>query len=341
MKNLGVGVVGTGWVSGEHIKAYNNNPNTEVRALCGRTEEGARNKAKECGITCKIYTNYDEMLKQKDIDIISICTPNNLHVEETIKAVNSGRHVLMEKPIALNAEELLALRNAIKRAGVKSITSFVLRWNPLFQTIKPLLEDDAIGRVFYAEVDYFHGIGPWYKQYKWNIKKEVGGSSLLSAGCHAVDGLLWFVDDEVIEVAAYSTKGGAEEFKEYEYDPTQVTILKFKSGAIGKVGSCLECKMPYVFNIFLVGDKGTIRNNQIYSHKFPGQTNWVTIPTILPDSGDVTHHPFQGEVDHLVDCILNDKETLTNIDNAFKTHEVILAADLSAKENRPVKLPML
>jgi len=338
MAELGVGVVGTGWVSGEHIRAYVNNPHTEVRALCGRTEEGARRKMEECGISCDIYTDYDRMLERKDIDIISICTPNHLHAEETIKAAEAKKHILMEKPIALNMEELNSIRYAVERAGVKTITSFVLRWNPLFKIIKSLIDSGEIGDIFYGEVDYFHGIGPWYKQYAWNVKREIGGSSLLSAGCHAVDGLLWFMGDEVVEVSAYSTRGEAEEFKDYEYDPTQVTILRFKSGAVGKVASSLECKMPYVFNIFLLGENGTIRNNQLYSDRLSGQTGWATIPTILPDSGDVTHHPFQGEVDHFVDCILNDKDTLVDMKNAFRTHEVIFAADRSAAEGRPVRM---
>ena len=73
----------------------------------------------------------------------------------------------------------------------------------------------------------------------------------------------------------------------------------------------------------------------------PGQTDFATIPTILPDSGDVTHHPFQGEIDHLVDCILNDKESSANVEDGVKTHEICLAAEISAREGGSVKLPLL
>jgi predicted dehydrogenase len=283
----------------------------------------------------------DELLADPNVDIVSICTPNHLHVAEGIKAARAGKHILMEKPIALNLQGLCDLRQAVHEAQVKTVVSFVLRWNPLFQTIKSLLADDAVGRVFYAEVDYYHGIGPWYGQFGWNVKKDIGGSSLLSAGCHAVDGLRWFVESEIVEVSAYSTRGDGAPFDQYEYDPTQVFVARFANGAIGKVASSLESKMPYVFNIQLLGDKGSIRNNQVYSKaKYPGQTDFVTVPTILPDSGDVTHHPFQGELDHLVECIVNDVESHANIEDAYVTHEVCLAADLSAQEGRPVKLPL-
>ncbi len=342
MDKLGIGIVGPGWAGGEHIKAYMNNEHAEIVALCGRDESRTRAKMAEVGLEeCTVYTDYEEMLKRDDLHVVSICTPNDLHVQQSIAAAQAGKHILIEKPIALNLEDLKKLRDAVREAGVKTVVGFVLRWNPLFETLKPLIEDDAIGRIFYGEADYFHGIGPWYKQFEWNVKKSVGGSSLLSAGCHAVDGLRWFMSDEAVEVTAYSTRSDGEDFRPYEYDPTIVTIIKFKSGAIGKVASSLECIQPYVFNINLVGDKGTIRNNKLYSHKMPGQTDFATIPTILPDSGDVTHHPFQGEIDHLVNCVLNDEESFVNVEDGVKTHEICLAAEISAQEGRSVKLPLL
>ena len=342
-KKLGVGVVGPGWSGGEHIKAYMNNPNSEVLAVCGRDEGRTRAKLDEVGLEkCDIYTDYEKMIKRDDIDIISICTPNDRHVEEAVMAAQAGKHLLLEKPIALNVDELKKLRDAFKGTKVKTVVGFVLRWNPLFETIKPLIDDDAIGRVFYGEVDYYHGIGPWYKQFEWNVKKNMGGSTLLSAGCHAVDGLRLFMGDEAVEVTAYSSRSKNEKFAPYEYDPTMVTIIKFKGGTTGKVTSSIDCITPYVFNIHLLGDKGTIRNNQLYApSKMPGQTGFAVIPTILPDSGDVTQHPYLDEIDHLIDCVLNDKESFVNVEDGIKTHEICLAAEISAAEGRSVKLPLI
>jgi predicted dehydrogenase len=341
LETLGIGIVGVGWVAGEHVKAYLKNPNTRIVAVCGRDEGRAREKVKGWGLDCSVYTDYAKMISRPDIDIISICTPNDLHVEQSVLAAEAGKNMLIEKPLALDVEGLRRMRDAVRKNRVKTVVGFVLRWNPLFTTIKQLIGDGALGRIFYGEVDYFHGIGPWYKQYEWNVKRSIGGSSLLSAGCHAVDGIRWFTGEEAAEVTSYSTHSHNKNFQ-YEYDPTSVTIIKFRSGAIGKVASSLECVQPYIFNIALMGDKGTLKNNQLYSpSKFPGQTAFATIPTILPDSGDVTHHPFQGEIDHLVECIQKDKESHVNVEDAVKTHEIILAADMSAAQGRPVKLPLL
>jgi predicted dehydrogenase len=341
MRKLGVAIAGTGWVSGEHIRAFAQNPHTEVLALGGRSCDKARAKAAACGIECAVYDDFSKMIAHPGIDIVSIATPPHVHRQQAVAAANAGKHLMLEKAMANTLEDLRAIRDAVAQAGVKSVVSFVLRWNPLFEIIKTQLAANTIGRVFYGEVDYFHGIGPWYGQFAWNIKKEIGGSALLSAGCHAMDALRWFMGGEVIEVCQYATAGKGRDFAPYEYNPTSVTILKFADGRIGKVASCIECIQPYVFNINLIGTEGTIKNNLIYSRTaYPGQTAWTTVPTILPDSGDVTHHPFQGEVNHLVECIQNNRESHVNIADAYTTHEIILAADRSAHEGRPIQLPL-
>jgi len=337
-KTLRVGIVGTGWVSGEHISAWNNNERAEVVALCSRTKAGAQAKSQELGLDLPCFNKMERMIESMDLDAVSLCSPNHLHCEQAILAAENKLHIALEKPIALSLKELRAIQRAVKKNRVKTVTGFVLRWNPLFQIIRSMLDDDTVGELFYGEVDYYHGIGPWYKQFSWNVKKRVGGSSLLSAGCHALDGLMWFMGDQVIEVHALSTKSKAPEFQPYQYDPSQVTILKFKNGKMGKVASSIDCKMPYFFNILLLGSQGTIRNNQFWSHKLQGQTDWASIPTIMPDSGDVTHHPFQGEIDEFVSAILDKGKTSTALDWAVQVHEVIYAADQSARTGKPVKL---
>lgn len=341
MSQLGVGIIGTGWVSGEHIRAFETDTRSKVVAVCGRSEAKARDKAVECGIDCAHYDDYDKMIARDDIDIIVVASPPHVHREHAVAAAEAGKHILLEKAMAVSLEDCRAIRDACDKAKVKSVVSFVLRWNPLFDIIKTQLADDTVGKVFYGEVDYFHGIGPWYGQYGWNVKKEIGGSSLLSAGCHALDALCYFMGGQVAEVTQYATDIKGPEFKEYEYPPTTVTILKFTDGRIGKVASSIACRQPYVFNINLIGEHGTINNNKIFSTtKYPGQTHWTEVPTILPDSGDVTHHPFTDEAAHLIDCIESGDESHCNIANAYTTHEIVLAADQSGATGKPVSLPL-
>jgi predicted dehydrogenase len=167
----------------------------------------------------------------------------------------------------------------------------------------------------------------------------MGGSSLLTAGCHAVDGLRWFLQKDAVEVYAMANYSRGNPLK-YEYEPNSVTLIRFADGVIGKVASSIECVMPYVFDIELLGEEGTIRNNQIFSNRWQGQKGWTSIPTILPDSGDVTHHPFVGEIDHFVECIRTGKESHANVADAVKTHEICLASEISAASRKPVSLPL-
>ena len=336
MGDIGVAVLGTGWVAGEHIKSLQKIEGCKVVGLCSRTPESAKAKANETGAAgAKIYTSYEEMLADSSVDAISICTPPNQHPEQVIQGARAGKHMLIEKAVANDARSLGAMSRAVREAGVKTVVSFVLHWNPEFLWIKRMLAEETIGKIFYAEVDYWHNIGPHYAQYRWNVKREIAGSALLSAGCHAVDALRWFVQDEVEEVTAYSNRQNLE----YEYDTNVVGILKFRNGAIGKTSTSLDVKSPYAFNVDLLGDKGSIRDNKIYAKDFfGGQTDWIEVPTIRPDNGDVAHHPFDGELSHFIETIRSGVESPLNLDDAAETHAVCYALDRSALEGRPVRL---
>lgn len=260
-------------------------------------------------------------------------------MEQATQAAEAGAQLALEKPAAMNREELQTLRECVQRNGTKSVVSFVLRWNPLFSIIRSLLDQGSIGQIYYGEVDYYHGIGPWYGQFRWNKTRAAGGNSLLSAGCHSVDAIVWFMGARVTEVRAVSTRSNAASYKDYEYDPTLVTLLTFDNGHVGKVASCIECAAPYMFPIRLFGTEGTIRDNHLYApNKLPGQTGFATIPTILPDSGDVTHHPFQGEIDHLVECLDRGEDTSVPIEYAAHIMEICFAAEESAQRGEAIRI---
>jgi predicted dehydrogenase len=336
MDEIGVAVLGTGWVAGEHIKSLQKIAGCRVAGLCSRTRAGAEAKAKETGAAgARIFDSFEEMLADPSVQAVSICTPPNQHPHQVVQAARAGKHLLIEKAVANDPRSLGDMLRAVRESGVKSVVSFVLHWNPEFLWIKRMLDEGTIGKIFAAEVDYWHNIGPHYAQYRWNVKRDVAGSALLSAGCHAVDALRWFVGDEVEEVSAYSNKQNPE----YEYDTNIVGILRFRNGAVGKTSTSLDVKSPYAFNVDLLGEKGTIRDNRIYAKDFfGGQTDWIEVPTIRPDNGDVSHHPFDGELSHFIETVRSGVESPLNLEDAAKTHAVCYALDRSAAERRPVRL---
>lgn len=363
MKNRKYGVLvhGAGWVSGQHIAAFSRNPHTEIVAISSRKRASAQARADEAGLKgIGIYDNYEAALKHEGIDIVSVCTPQHLHCENVLAAAAAGKHMVIEKPIANSLDEMRQMRDAVRQAGVRTIVSFVLRWNPLFQTLKAMIADDAFGKVYFVEADYEHDIATWWTGFEDVRKASTGVSAMLVGGCHAVDAMRWFAGRgqfeaaKPIEVFAYSggwRKGIPIEFSylsntfreapPLEYDGLEVALVKFDNGALGKVSVNFDCIMPYTFPIEVFGDKGTVRDNRIWSHKFPGQKNWIEIPSVLPDSADVTHHPFQAQMNHFVECLLSNKESHCNLEDAILTHEVVFAARECYRTASPVKLPLL
>jgi predicted dehydrogenase len=339
-QQLGAAVLGTGDVSGEYIKAFEADPRSQVRAILSRDRARAEAKAREYGLSqCRAYTDLDELLKCGDIQLVSICTPHHLHVEQGVACAQAGKHVVVEKPIALDLAGLRKLDAAVRRHNVRSVTGFVLRWNPLFETIKAILADGTIGDVFYGEVDYLHAITRDLHLYPWLRQRAFGGTALLTAGCHAVDGLRWFIGQEAVEVFGYAnfSKGNP---LDYEYEPNSVTLIKFADGAMGKVATSIEYMAPYTFPIALLGNRGTIRDNRLFTKRWPGQTGWAAIPTITPDSGAVANHPFLLLIGHFIDCVMSGAESHCNVADAVKTHEICIAGELSKLEARPVRLPL-
>ena len=339
MEELRVGLVGTGWVSDEYIRAFMLNPHTKIQGICSRSKDRADQKIAQHGLkNCTSYTDYEKMASSKELDIIVILTPNFKHAEQTIIAAESKKHIIIEKPLAVNWNDMKNMQQKIHENGVKTIVGFVLRWNPLFKTAKEMIKQEIIGKPFYAEVDYLHAITPEYPCYTWSVKKETGGSILQVGGCHAVDGLRWFMQQEAVEVTALSGRYRDD----FEQDTTVTLITKFEDGTMGKVCCSYDVVCPYIYNVKLFGEKGTLINDKVWSkNTFPGQEDWMTIPTTTPDSGDVSHHPFPDEVNHFVDTILNDTPCIVDIDDAMKTFEIIEAADRSAMNHgRSVKLPL-
>lgn len=340
-KVLGAAIFGAGWVAGEHAKAYQACPRTQLVAAGSRQLESAQKCAALAGAPeAFCTTDFEAILQHPGVDIVSITTPPQFHAELAIRAARAGKHLCIEKPLALDFESCREIERAVQESGVKTVVSFVLHWNPSLVTTKNLIERGAIGQPTYIEVDYWHGQQKWYPQYPWSVTKEGGGSSLLSAGCHAVDAMRWFAgtENEVIEVTAYSATHRGDNL-DWGYEPTLVMICKFADGTLGKVASVLDCVMPYQFNVSVLGTGGTIRDNKVWSPSFfPGQTDWAEIPTVLPSSGDVAHHPFNGQIEALVANIVDGTPILPDLDDAMKTHRLIFAADESARSGRAVLL---
>lgn len=339
-ETLGVGIIGTGWVAGAHIDNFKKIAGCDVVAITSRSKAKARAKADEHGArAATAYDDLDAFLRHPGLDIVVVCTPHPNHPAETIAAARAGKHVVIEKPVALDRASLDRMLAAVEKAGVKTSVCFELHWMGLFRNIQAILKQGLIGSVFYGECSYFHGIGPWYGQWSWNVKKKMAGDALLTAGCHALDALIWCMGSPVVEVAGMSNRSPKNPLK-YEYDPNSVAILRFANGAIGKVATSIECRQPYLFPVLFQGDKGTIWNDNLSTLDWPGtpKDRWAKIPAALPDSGEVNDHPYLGQLEHFVDCIRNDKRPHNDLKAGAHVHRVIFAVEEAIRAKRNVRV---
>jgi predicted dehydrogenase len=341
MKKYNVAVIGYGWVSTAHIQAINGTASAQVTAIySSRPQDNAVLSARH-GSPIKAYTNIDEILRQPDIHIVSICSYPHQHAQHVIAAAKAGKHIILEKPLTLSLDDAKAVSAAVEKAGVKTCVCFECRFSSQFQVTKSVIDAGILGSIHYGEVDYYHGIGPWYGQFRWNTKKADGGSSLLSAGCHAMDALLLCMGSEVEAVTTYTTRSQNKTFAQYEYATTSVTILKFSGGRIGKVASVIDCIQPYYFHTHLVGSEGSLLDNKFHSNKLGGLNKhaWSNLSMKMLDSGDVSDHPYQTQFEAFFAALERGEEmTLTNLRESMRSHRVVLAADLSAELGREVKM---
>ena len=341
MKKYNVGIIGYGWVASAHIPAINASSQAQVTAVfSSRPLDDAEVSAKHGGkIRC--YTNLDEMLADPDLHAVSICSFPYQHTAHVIAAAQAGKHIIVEKPLALSWEDCLAMKRAVDAAGVLTCVCFECRYSSQFLTTKSIIDQGLLGEIHYGEIDYYHGIGPWYGQFRWNTRKDAGGSALLTAGCHALDALLLCMGTEVAEVTSYDTRSTSEVFQPYEYTTTSVTILKFKNGRVGKCAAVVDCFQPYYFHTHLVGSHGSLLDNKFHSMKLTGLNKgaWSNLSMKMLDSGDVSDHPYTTQFQAFFDALdRGQKMPLTSLDDALKTHEILFAADRSAATGQSVKL---
>ena len=157
-KKLKIGVIGNGNISGVHLRAYSLNPNVEIYALCDINEKAMQRRAKEYGVT-RLFTDVNEMVKLPELDAVSVCTWNAAHAECAIAALNAGKHVLCEKPMAMNADEARRMQEAAEKNGKLLMIGFVRRFGNDCAILKDFIDNGYFGDIYYAKATYLRRKG--------------------------------------------------------------------------------------------------------------------------------------------------------------------------------------
>jgi predicted dehydrogenase len=263
VKKLNFGIIGCGRIAYKHAEAIKKNEKANLLYVCDIIEERAVDYKKKYGAE-RYFTDYHEMLEMPDLDVVNICTPSGMHAEMGIAAAKAGKHVIVEKPMALSSIDADALINACDENRVKLAVCFQNRFNPPVQKLRRALEEGRFGKLTHASavVRWFRP-QDYYDQAPWRGTWAMDGGCLMNQSIHNIDLLQWMMGP-VESVFGYT----ANNFRKIEAEDVGVAVLKFKNGALGVIEASTTIypeNLEETLAIF--GEKGTVELGGIAVNK--------------------------------------------------------------------------
>jgi predicted dehydrogenase len=334
MTKINFAIVGCGRIAQRHAEHISNVGN--LISVCDISKLKADELASK--YNCKAYYNIEEMISnEKNLDVISICSPNGLHAEHSIKALNSGFHVLCEKPLAINVQDCGEMIKAAEKANKRLFAIKQNRFNPPVNAIKTAIEEGRLGKIYSVQLSCFWNRNNDYYHDSWKGTKELDGGTLYTQFSHFVDLLYWLVGD-VRNAQAFT--GNFAHNGIIEFEDTGVVALEFHNGAIGTINytvNSFEKNMEGSLTIF--AEKGTVKIGGQYLNELEYQNIKDYKIENLPEGnkpnnygnylGSMSNHDKVYE--NLIDVLQNGGTISTNSFEALKTVEIIDKIYSSAK----------
>jgi predicted dehydrogenase len=255
MRKFRVGVIGAGSIArGAHIPGYAAARNCELAAIADPEERCLRKVAEKGWTFRRVYSDYREMLKGEDLDVVSVCTPNLYHREMAVAALDKGCDVLLEKPVALTLPDALAIRAAARRRRRRVMVAFSHRFSDLNAAARRAVRQGRIGRLYMLRVRFAH-TGPWpgWASTDWFYNPRLaGGGAMLDMAIHAFDLAQWYAGPVTAVQARVATLR-----KKIAVDDNAVAILEFGPRCLGYVEAGWTSPAGYC-GVELMGDNGAI-----------------------------------------------------------------------------------
>ena len=347
-REIRFGVVGLG-MGASHCRAIESAKGAKLIAACDIDEERLNKAVEQYGI--KGYKDYDDMLKDDEIDVINVCVPSGMHVDLAIPAIEAGKNIIVEKPVDIKVEKINKLIEVGTKAGVKMSGIFQSRTTPMYKRMKEAIDTGRLGKL--AGV---HGILPWYRAQSyyeglhgsWKGTWDMdGGGSLMNQGVHTVDLLQWLAGRVKSVFGSFGIYG-----HEIQAEDKAAAMLKFENGALGTL-TTTTCAYPGLSQIAIIhGEKGSlawgeghlkswrIQGEQekeeeaemlsLYGPKEKRGETTSSDPMAVGSSGHV------GMVEDMVQSILEDREPYITIESAKHAVEIVNAIYESGRTEKEV-----
>ena len=319
-------IIGCGRIGNRH--AFHINNLAKLKAVC----DIDKSKSKELSKTynCNSYESIDDLIKnERKVDVISICTPNGLHAEQTIKSLNSKFHVLCEKPMALSSYDCGEMIKASERNNKRLFIVKQNRFNPPVKELKKIVENNILGKILNVQLNCFWNRNNDYYKNSWKGTLEMDGGILFTQFSHFID-LLYWINGDVEKVSGFKSNFINKNIIEFE--DTGVVNLFFKNGSIGSIN--------YTINSFgknmegsltLFGEKGSIKVGGKYLNELEYQNiDSYKIKNLSKGNPPNNYGDYVGSMSNhdmvyknLIDVLTKNKSITTNSFEGMKTVEII------------------
>ncbi|MGN7478165.1 Gfo/Idh/MocA family protein [Solibacillus silvestris] len=350
MSKLKVAVIGTGSISEFHLGSYEKNEQAELYGVYDLSIERAKEKAEQFGAK-KVYAALDDLLNDNELDAVSICTWNNTHADFSIKILQSGKHVLVEKPIALTYEQSLNIQQAAQMAQKVFQVGYVRRFATNTKVLKQFIEAGRLGDIYYAKATCTRRLGNpggWFA----DVERS-GGGPLIDLGVHIID-ICWYLmgKPKVVKVSGntYHHLGNRSNvknlsfYKAADYDASQNTvedlanaIITFENGAslMVDVSFTLHATKDEI-SVKLFGTKGGAELEpelKIVTEEFD------TILNMHPQIDHLTfdfNAAFQSEIDSFVEACIHNKSSEAPVEDGVEIMKILDGIYTSAATGKEV-----
>lgn len=334
MAKVGAGIIGLGWPGIQHLKGYQTCGDSEVVALCDINRETLKRVSKEYRVR-KTYGDYKRMLRDEAVEVVSVCLPNYLHHPVTIDCLKAGRHVICEKPPALNAEQARDMALTAKAEGRVLMYALMQRFNAEPAFLKATIESGELGEVYFAEAAYVRrrgipiGSGGWFVD-----KARSGGGALIDIGVHALDLAWWLMGNPrptSVSASAYAKFSSAvPKDVKYDVEDAAFAFIRFEGGA------SLVLKATWALNLKggsytqIAGTRGgaSMPPLTIYSEREGVQMD------ITPQLPQV--NAFDLEIAHFIECVRKGGKPIPSAEQGVTLMEMLDSVYASSSSGREV-----
>ena len=333
MKRIKVGVIGTGRIGKLHLENLSIRiPSAEVVAVADIFFKGAEEIAGRYGIKT-VTADYREILSDKNIEAVVVCSPTDTHAQYTIEAAEAGKHIFCEKPLDLSLEKIRMVLEVIEKTGVKLMIGFNRRFDPNYAKVQQMVKDGKIGEPHILKITS-RDPAPPPAEYV-----AVSGGMFLDMTIHDFDMARFVVGSEIKEVYAKTNVLVDPAIGKAGDVDTAVTILFFENGAIGTIDNSRKAVYGYDQRLEVFGSEGMVKidNNTHDTHDYYNKEGSHG-PLPLDFFMDRYVQSYANEMEAFINAVVNNEMVPVPGRDGLISVAIGLAARKSARENRPVKI---